>query len=52
MKNYRAQTPQSLALTEILQEFGKTSTPQGTLLAFLEVTYGNVIKCIAYEGNL
>ena len=30
MKNYRAQTPQNLALTEILQNFRKTSTPLGS----------------------
>ena len=29
MKNYRAQTPQNLTLTKILQNFRKTSTSQG-----------------------
>ena len=29
MKNYRAQTPQNLAIINILQNFSKTSTPQG-----------------------
>ena len=28
MKNYRAQTPQSLVLAKILQKFMKTSTPE------------------------
>ena len=31
MKNYRAQTPQNLALTKILHKFRKTSTPLGFL---------------------
>ena len=31
-KNYRAQTPENLALTKILQKFRKTSTPQCNIL--------------------
>ena len=34
MKNYRAQTPQNLALTKILQKFRKTSTPLENRKAF------------------
>ena len=34
MKNYRAQTPQNLALTKILQKFRKTSAPLENGMAF------------------
>ena len=48
MKNYQAQTPQNLVLTQILQNFEKTSTPRENL----KNINSNLIICLSCGGSI